>query len=359
MHEDVHQARREVRAVQSGGQENLRSRSTGQSGWTRRPQRHGEGHARRRHDPRRFAHDGQGKLRNFLFEQSRAQLKRILEVKRRAEVTSARFSFPGALLEENPALRFAAANERDVIVVEFVRKASGMDSRVRVTPRSGRGRRRKAHRAALRHYKPDFADQRAAPRVIDARAKVAPHLVQLLLPGLGVGGDFQAASLASHRTRMSRQSFSDDLRPCTGKPDESGVPMTELPRNSSQQIAGSFHELPAAFPSRAASVKCRSVAHSCNPAPESSTPIRARTSRSHARGRLLAHFALSARPGAGAKLPRSRRNAMPKARNSSAITTNTSQLASGPSKPPVRRSEPVHSVLSSLPTANSPALRPE
>jgi hypothetical protein len=115
--------------------------------------------------------------------------------------------------------------------------------------RSGRGSRNRTHGAAPRHYKPDFPDQRSAPRVINARAKVAPHFVQLFLPDLCVGGDFQAPAFAADWKRMSGQSLTNNLWPRTGEPDEGRVPVTKLPRNSSQQIDSFFH---TEFPVRAA-----------------------------------------------------------------------------------------------------------
>lgn len=86
-----------------------------------------------------------------------------------------------------------------------------------------------------------FADQCAAPRVVDAIAKIAGHVLELPLPGFGIGGDFKTAFFAAEGMSVGGEGLSYDLRPRTGQPGEGGFRMFELARDASEEIASFVH----------------------------------------------------------------------------------------------------------------------
>ena len=86
-----------------------------------------------------------------------------------------------------------------------------------------------------------FADQCAAPGVVDAIAKIAGHLLELALPRFGVGGDFEAAVFTVQWASVGGEGFADDLGPGAGEPDERGFGMLEFARDASEEIASFVH----------------------------------------------------------------------------------------------------------------------
>ena len=148
-----------------------------------------------------------------------------------------------------------------MVVVEFVGEAAELavgswrGSRLAIMVRAGRGVAIRPRRIgagcrscgcggiALLGDKFYFANQGAAPGVIDAIAKIPGHLLELPLPRFGIGGDFQAAVLTLERVRVRGEGLADDLRPGTGEPDERGFGMIESARDASEKIASFVHEV--------------------------------------------------------------------------------------------------------------------
>jgi len=87
-----------------------------------------------------------------------------------------------------------------------------------------------------------FADERASPGLVDPGAEFALHAFELLLPGFGVGGDFEAAIFAADGTRARGEDFADDRWPRAGKPGECGFGAVEAAQGASEEISGAFHE---------------------------------------------------------------------------------------------------------------------
>ena len=78
-----------------------------------------------------------------------------------------------------------------------------------------------------------FANQIAAPGLIDPRAEVAFHFFKLFLPGSAVRGNLEVSSFASDGTRMRGERPSDDGRPRTGEPRERRFGPLQSPDDSS------------------------------------------------------------------------------------------------------------------------------
>jgi hypothetical protein len=117
-------------------------------------------------------------------------------------------------------LALAAADEGNVLVVQF----AGDAPRPRL--------------ASSEFY---FADQAAAPGFIDARAELALHALELLLPGLAVGGDFEAAVFAAQGARVRGQRFTHDRWPRAREPREGRFGAFESAQRPSEKISRSFH----------------------------------------------------------------------------------------------------------------------
>ena len=115
---------------------------------------------------------------------------------------------------------FAAADERGVLVIEFVGDALG---------------------AGLCGDEFHFADEIAAPGLVDAGDEVVGHVLELLLPGFGIGGDFQVALLAADGPRARGKGLADDLRPGTGEPRERGFGAVKLADRAAQDVACLLH----------------------------------------------------------------------------------------------------------------------
>src|ERR1700690_1588306 len=82
-------------------------------------------------------------------------------------------------------LGFFPADKRSVLVIQFVRNMLG---------------------SRLRSDEFHFAHQRAAPGLVDARAELSLHFIQLLLPRFALRGNFQASALAANRLRARSKS---------------------------------------------------------------------------------------------------------------------------------------------------------
>jgi hypothetical protein len=115
----------------------------------------------------------------------------------------------GVLLPETSS-RFAAADERRVIVVEFMRNVAWFG----------------------RHDKFNFTHQITAPVSIHLGAKLAAHRFELDLPRLAVGSNFQTTGSASHRARVRRDGGADDCGPHTRKPRYRGFGALQLPQHA-------------------------------------------------------------------------------------------------------------------------------
>lgn len=120
-----------------------------------------------------------------------------------------------------------------MVVVEFVGNAP--TRRCRRTVRCGKG--------ARTGHEFHFADQAAAPRLVDAVAEIVGHLLELFLPGLGVGRDVEAAILASQWASVACQSFAHDLRPGAREPSESSLGAIQSSGNASQNVGGFIHRV--------------------------------------------------------------------------------------------------------------------
>ena len=115
-------------------------------------------------------------------------------------------------------LAATAANERCVIVIEFVRNA----------------------RPRFRHEF-HFADEIAAPGAIHLRAKLMPHGFDLLLPGHAVGGYFKASGATADRARVSRKRRTHDARPRAGKPRQRRFRPPHPAQRAAKKCSSSFH----------------------------------------------------------------------------------------------------------------------
>jgi|SRR5271154_1837931 len=115
---------------------------------------------------------------------------------------------------------FAPANERRVIVVEFVRN---------VPWSCGRNKFYLAHQAA-------------APLAIDMRPEFRAHRFQLSLPGLAVGRDLQATRSASHGAGVSSDRHADDSRPDSCEPRNGSFRVLKLAQHATQEISCFVHE---------------------------------------------------------------------------------------------------------------------
>jgi hypothetical protein len=87
-----------------------------------------------------------------------------------------------------------------------------------------------------------FANQIAAPGLIDPRAEVAFHFFKLFLPGSAVGSNLEASSFASDRTRTRGKRPSDDGRPGTGEPSERRFRPLKSPDDSPEKFPCSLHD---------------------------------------------------------------------------------------------------------------------
>lgn len=67
-----------------------------------------------------------------------------------------------------------------------------------------------------------FAHERTAPRLVHARAELALHAFDLVLPRRCVGGNCESAAFATHRVRVRRQRPAYDRGPCGREPRERG-----------------------------------------------------------------------------------------------------------------------------------------
>jgi hypothetical protein len=114
-----------------------------------------------------------------------------------------------------------AANERKMVVIRFMR------------PGGARGTLRD------QFY---FADHAAAACLIDPRAKVAFHFLELISPGLGVRDDFKHPKLAANRAGVHSQRRTYDLRPRAHEPGERSFRTIKSPRNATENISRTFHE---------------------------------------------------------------------------------------------------------------------
>jgi len=117
-------------------------------------------------------------------------------------------------------LALAAADEGGVLVVQFAGDA----------PRS---------RLARSEFY--FADQAAAPGFVDARAELALHAFELLLPGLAVGGDFETAILAAQGASARGERFAYNRRPRAREPRECRFRSFQPSQRPSEKSSRSFH----------------------------------------------------------------------------------------------------------------------
>jgi hypothetical protein len=115
-------------------------------------------------------------------------------------------------------LAATAANERRVVVVEFVRNA----------------------RPRFRHEF-HLTDEIAAPGAIHLRAKLMLHGFDLLLPGHAVGGYFKASGTTADRARVSRKRRTHDTRPRAGKPRQRRFRPPHPAQRAAKKCSSSFH----------------------------------------------------------------------------------------------------------------------
>src|SRR5215469_3749708 len=149
------------------------------------------------------------------------------------------------------ALLLAAADKRSMVVVEFVGNAP--KRRCRRTVWRGKG--------ARTGHEFHFADQAAAPRLVDAVAEIVGHLLELFLPGFGVGRDVEAAILASQWASVACQSLAHDLRPGAREPSEGSLGAIQSSCNASQNVGGLIHRVYLRFATRLARRGTASARH--------------------------------------------------------------------------------------------------
>ena len=77
-----------------------------------------------------------------------------------------------------------------------------------------------------------FADERAPPGLVDARAELRFHFFELLLPGFVFGRDFQASAFAADGSRARGERVADDTRPRGGEPGQRGFRAFEAPHDT-------------------------------------------------------------------------------------------------------------------------------
>jgi hypothetical protein len=114
------------------------------------------------------------------------------------------------------------ADEWDVVVIGFARKWRSGGSRC--------------------GDKLHFVNQRSAPRFVDACAELALHGLQLLLPRLGIGRQFEAARLQSHRARVRCEGRAHDRGPRARDPWQHRPGAVEPPQHIAEKVARFFHE---------------------------------------------------------------------------------------------------------------------
>jgi hypothetical protein len=97
-------------------------------------------------------------------------------------------------------------------------------------------------RSGLCCYEPHFANQNAAPGLIDVIAEVPLHRFELTLPGFAVGFQFKAIVLATNRAGVRGEMWSNDGWPGAGEPRESCVRLLEAPNDTAKELSRAFHE---------------------------------------------------------------------------------------------------------------------
>ena len=113
----------------------------------------------------------------------------------------------------------AAADEGGVVVVGFAAEAA----------RAGLGD--EFH----------FADEITAPGLIHASAELSFHGLELIPPGFGVGGDFEAAGVAANGVRMGGERLANDRRPRCGEPRERRFGLLHPAQRAAEKVSSSFH----------------------------------------------------------------------------------------------------------------------
>jgi hypothetical protein len=117
-------------------------------------------------------------------------------------------------------LGFSAANERRVLVIHLMANVFGR-----------------------RFFGGEFhfANERAAPGLVDTRTELALHFIELFSPGFAFRGDFEAAAFAANGTRARGERVANDARPSSGEPRERGFRAFETPHDTTEKISRSFH----------------------------------------------------------------------------------------------------------------------
>ena len=88
----------------------------------------------------------------------------------------------------------------------------------------------------------NFADERAAPGLIHARAELPLHAFDLNFPGRRVGSDCESAAFAPDRAGVRGERAADDRGPGGREPGERSFRALQAAQRASQKFSGSFHE---------------------------------------------------------------------------------------------------------------------
>jgi len=86
-----------------------------------------------------------------------------------------------------------------------------------------------------------FADEITAPGLIHSSAKLSFHGLELISPGFGVGGDFEAAGLAACGVGMGGERLADDRRPRGSEPCERRFGFFHPAQRAAEKVSSSFH----------------------------------------------------------------------------------------------------------------------
>lgn len=114
----------------------------------------------------------------------------------------------------------AATDEGGVVVVGFVQKAL---------------------RGGSCCQKFHLVDEVSAPGAVDSPAEFALHRFELLPPRFAVDREIETTCNATRRPCVGRERWTDDRRPSTRQPRESGFRTVEAPQCFAQNVARSLH----------------------------------------------------------------------------------------------------------------------
>jgi hypothetical protein len=86
-----------------------------------------------------------------------------------------------------------------------------------------------------------FPDEVSTPGLIHASAELSLHGLELIPPGFSVGGNFEAAGVATCGVRMRGERLADDRRPRSCEPRKRRFGFLHPPQRAAEKASSSFH----------------------------------------------------------------------------------------------------------------------